>query len=104
MGTVARPSAAVTVNIVAHALPFGGVSQRIDAMCAVAVACSAALLYPTMRRLGVPALLALVRALGFAFAPIPWRDWTRAEDHDLALLFRVLALFFGLRWSADSAK
>jgi hypothetical protein len=100
----ACPSFVLLGWLFSHALPFGGVSQRIDAMCAVAVACSAALLYPTMRRLGVPALLALVCALGFAFAPIPWRDATRAEDHDLALLFRVLALFFGLRWSADGGE
>jgi hypothetical protein len=87
-----------------HALPFGAISQRVDAMCATAVACSAALLYATLRRLDAPRAPALVCALGFAFAPIPWRDATRAEVQDVALLFRVLALYFGLRWSADGGE
>jgi hypothetical protein len=87
-----------------HALPFGAVAQRVDAMCAVAVACSAVLLHLTLRRLDVPPVLALVCALGFAFAPIPWRDGTRAEVQDVALLFRVLALYFGLCWVASGRE
>ncbi|MGP6192709.1 MAG: protein O-mannosyl-transferase family [Vulcanimicrobiaceae bacterium] len=96
----ASPSFVLLGWLFTHALPFGAVATRVDAMCSVVVACSAALLFATLRGLAAPRVLALVCALGFAFAPIPWQDATRAEVQDVALLFRVLALFFGLRWAA----
>jgi hypothetical protein len=81
-----------------HAFPFGEPAWRLDVMCSLAVAASAALLYVVGRRFGLGRVTAAVCALGFAFALVPWHNATHAEIQDLALLFRVGALYFALRW------
>jgi len=81
-----------------HALPFGEPAWRVDAMCALATALSAALLALVAKRVGVPPIARALVALGFVCALVPWRDATRAEVQDLALLFRAATLFFGLRF------
>ncbi len=81
-----------------HAVPLGEPAWHVNFMCSVAVATSAGLLYAVSRRLGVPPLTGAVCTLGFALALVPWKDATRAEVQDVALLFRVLALFFAMRW------
>jgi hypothetical protein len=87
-----------------HLWAVGPIAHRVDLMCALSVAGCAALAYASLRRLDQPRPLAFVCALGFAFAPIPWRDATRAEVQDVALLFRVLSLFFGLRWASGGRE
>jgi hypothetical protein len=87
-----------------HAVPLGEPAWHVNFMCSVAVAAAAGLLYAVARRLGVAPLTAAVCALGFALAPVPWTDATRAEVHDVALLFRVLAFFFALRWLAGGRR
>jgi hypothetical protein len=81
-----------------HGFPFGEPAWRVGMMCALAVAASVALLALVARRMGVPPLTRALVTLGFAVAIVPWRDATRAEVQDLALLFRVGALYFGLRY------
>ncbi len=87
-----------------HVLPFGDAASRVDFTCALAVAISVAFLYATARRLGVPPLMGTLCALGFAAASVTWQDATRAEVQDVALLFRVVALYFALRWMTSRAR
>ena len=87
-----------------HALPFGGPAFAVNAMCALAVAVSAALLYVTLRRFRVPALVGILCTLGFAGASVPWHDATRAEVQDVELCFRAIALVFALRWAAAGRR
>jgi hypothetical protein len=87
----------------AHGLPFGNDAWRVDAMCSLAVASAAGLLYLTARELGASRAAAAVCALGFAFADVTWKDATRAEVQDVALVFRALAFFFALRYARDGA-
>lgn len=81
-----------------HLFPFGEPATRVNAMCSVAVASSAGLLYLIARRFKIGPAPSAVCALGFAFAGVPWSVATHAETQDVALLFRVLALAFALRW------
>jgi hypothetical protein len=81
-----------------HAVPLGEPAWHVNFMCSVAVAAATGLLYAVARRFGIAPLTGAVCALGFAFAEVTWKDATRAEVHDVALLFRTLAFFFALRW------
>ena len=87
-----------------HAIPFGEPAWRVDALCAFSVAASVSFLALVARRIGVPPIARAIVALGFACAIVPWRDATRAEVQDLALLFRVAALYFGLRYLDCGAR
>jgi Protein of unknown function (DUF2723) len=84
-----------------HLLPFGDAAWRVNAMCSCAVAASVGLLYCVARRFEIGAVPAAVCALGFALADVPWSVATHAEIQDVALVFRVLALWFALRWFDD---
>jgi hypothetical protein len=87
-----------------HAIPLGEPAWHVNFMCSVAVGASAGVLYAVSRRLGIAAVTSAVCVLGFALAFVTWKDATRAEVHDLALLFRALALFFALRWLDDGVR
>ncbi len=87
-----------------HAVPFGEPAWHVNFMCAVAVSASVGILYAVARRLGISTLVAAVCALGFALASVPWHDATRAEVQDVALIFRVAALLFALRWLAGGVR
>lgn len=81
-----------------HAVPLGEPAWHVNFMCSVAVAAATGLLYAVARRFEIAPLTAAVCAFGFALGEVTWKDATRAEVHDVALLFRVLAFFFALRW------
>ncbi|GAC1300434.1 MAG: hypothetical protein NVSMB19_07030 [Vulcanimicrobiaceae bacterium] len=83
-----------------HLVPLGEAAWRVGLMCAASVAAAVGLLYATARRLGISRWPAAIVTLGFATASVVWRDATRAEVHDLALLLRVLALVFAFRYAA----
>ena len=99
---IAHPPACPTFVLLGwlfvHALPVGEAAWRVNAMCAVAVAVATGLLFATQRAFGVPPLIAALCTCGFAAASVPWRDATRAEVQDVALVFRAAAFFFALRW------
>ncbi len=80
-------------------MPFGEAAWRVDLMCALAVAASVALLFAAARSVAIPPITSALVALGFALASVTWRDATRAEVQDLALLLRAFALFFGIRYA-----
>jgi len=82
-----------------HVVPFGEAAWRVDLMCAVAVAIAVGLLHATARRFGVSRWPAALVTIGFATASVVWRDATRAEVQDVALLFRVLALVFAFAYA-----
>jgi len=84
--------------LVAHVVPFGEPAWRVDLMCAASMGVAVGALYQIARRFGVPAMLAAVCTLGFAFASVTLRDATRAEVQDLSLAARALALLFALRF------
>ena len=87
----------------AHVVPFGNAAWRVNFMCSCAIAISAGFLVPIARMFGTSRVVATLCALAFAFASIPWVDATRAEVQDVALLFRVVALYFGLRYARDGS-
>jgi len=84
-------------------LPFGEAAWRVDLMCALAVAASVGLSFAVARSVALPPITSVLVALGFAVASVTWRDATRAEVQDLALLLRALALFFGIRYARVGA-
>ena len=89
----------------AHVLPLRNAAWRVDLMCSCAMAASVSVLYLTARAFGVSRSAAVLCALGFGSAGVPWRDATRAEVQDLALLFRALAFLFAVRYArAGSAR
>jgi hypothetical protein len=87
-----------------HAVPLGEPAWHVNFMCAVAVAVAVGLSYAVARRFGVAPLTAAACALGFALAEVTWKDATRAEVQDVALLFRALAFFFALRWLDEGRR
>ncbi len=87
----------------AHGVPFGNAAWRVNFMCSCAIAISAAFLVPIARTFGTSRVVATLCALAFAFASVPWRDATRAEVQDVALVFRVLAIVFALRYARDGS-
>jgi len=89
--------------LVVHAIPFREPAWRVDLMCASAVAASVTLAYLIARYFGVGRATAVVCALGFAFASVPWRDATRAEVQDVALFFRVWALYLALLYARNGS-
>jgi hypothetical protein len=86
-----------------HVVPFANAAWRVNFMCSCTIAISAAFLVPIARAFGTSRVVATLCALAFALAAIPWRDATRAEVQDVALVFRVLALFFALRYARDGS-
>ena len=84
-----------------HALPVGEAAWRVNAMSALAVALAVGVLYATARRLQISPPTAALVTLGFATASIVWKDATRAEVQDLALLFRVLVVAFAFAYARD---
>jgi hypothetical protein len=86
-----------------HLIPFREPAWRVDLMCASAVATSVTVAYLIARYFGVGRATAVVCALGFAFASVPWRDATRAEVQDVALLFRVSAFYLALVYARNGS-
>jgi hypothetical protein len=87
----------------AHVLPLRNEAWRVDFMCSCAMAAAVGVLYLTARAFGVSRSAAVLCALGFGSAGLTWRDATRAEVQDLALLFRALAFLFALRYARDGS-
>lgn len=83
----------------AHVVPIGEVAWRVDVMCALSVAIVVTALYATARRFDVSPLVAGLVTVGFATASVVWKDATRAEVQDVALLFRVLAFVFACTYA-----
>jgi len=86
-----------------HVIPFGNAAWRVNFMCSCTIAVSAGFLMPIARMFGTTRVVATLCALAFALAAVPWRDATRAEVQDVALVFRVLAIFFALRYARDGS-
>jgi len=98
------PAFAIAGWLAVHLLPFGEPAWRVNAMCAAAMAASTGMLYAAIRSYGTDRAVASVCALGFALSLGVWIDATRAEVHDVALLFRVVALGFALRWNGGGTR
>ncbi|TAM77422.1 DUF2723 domain-containing protein [bacterium] len=87
--------------LASHALPLGSVAWRINAMCALAVAGAAWMLWRVAVRLGAFPPLALLAAWWFAFGEVVWSRAIRAEAHDLALLLGALAIGCALEYHLE---
>lgn len=100
---IAHPPACPTFVLLgwtlAHVIPFGEVAWRVNVMCALSVAIVVALSYAMARRFGVSPIVAVLVTIGFASASVVWKDATRAEVQDVALLFRVLAFVFACAYA-----
>ncbi|TAM62442.1 DUF2723 domain-containing protein [bacterium] len=84
-----------------HALPLGSVAWRINAMCALAVAGGAWMLWRVAVRLGAFPPLALLAAWWFAFGEVVWTRAIRADVHDFALFLGALAIACALEYRLE---
>ncbi|TAM89896.1 DUF2723 domain-containing protein [bacterium] len=87
--------------LVSHAVPLGSVAWRINAMCALAAAGAAWMLWRVAVRVGAFPPLALLAAWWFAFGEVVWTRATRADVHDLALLLGALAIGCALEYHLE---
>ena len=80
--------------------PLGSPAFTINMLSAVLVASAVGMSVLVMRRLGVPVIVAIAAAVGFALSPIVWRVAVAADAHALhaALLVAEVALL--LRWES----
>ena len=80
--------------------PLGSPAFTINLLSAVLVASAVGMSVLVTRRLGVPVIVAMAAAIGFAISPIVWRVAVAADAHALhaALLVAEVALL--LRWES----
>ncbi|MFZ0032825.1 MAG: DUF2723 domain-containing protein [Candidatus Cybelea sp.] len=81
-----------------HAVPFGTVAWRMNAMSGVAVATTAAAAYALALEFGASVPVALFATLWFAFTQNVWSHAARAEAQDLAVACCALAIYAFARW------
>jgi hypothetical protein len=86
-----------------HALPFGTVAWRMNAMSGVAIALAAAAACAVALEFGASAPVALLATLWFAFTQNVWAHGARAEAQDLAVACCALGIYAFLRWMHGGA-
>jgi hypothetical protein len=86
-----------------HVVPFGPVAYRMNLLCGLAMAGSAALTRQIGLTLGAGRLSAFAGALIFAFGDIAWTKGTHADVHAVALAFALLSILASARYIASAA-
>ncbi|MGB8908526.1 MAG: DUF2723 domain-containing protein [Candidatus Cybelea sp.] len=86
-----------------HAIAFGTVAWRMNAMSGVAVATTAAAAYALALEFGASIPVALLATLWFAFTQNVWSHAARAEAQDLAVACCALAIYAFTRWLRGAA-
>ncbi len=81
-----------------HAIWFGSVAWRMNAMSGVAMAVAAAAAYGVALEFGASIPVALLATLWFAFSQNAWSHAIRAEAQDLAVACSAVAIYAFLRW------
>ncbi|MGC1379578.1 MAG: DUF2723 domain-containing protein [Candidatus Baltobacteraceae bacterium] len=81
-----------------HALPFGSVALRMNAMSGFAMAIAAAAAYGVAIEFGASPAIGLAATLWFAFSPNVLQHASRAEAQDLAVMCQALAIYAYVRW------
>jgi len=84
-----------------HLLPFGPVAYRMNLLCGLAMAGSAALARQIGLTLGAGRLSAFAGALIFAFGDIAWTKGTHADVQAVALAFALLSVLASARYIAS---
>ncbi|MFY9884505.1 MAG: DUF2723 domain-containing protein, partial [Candidatus Cybelea sp.] len=86
-----------------HAIAFGTVAWRMNAMSGVALATAAAAAYALALEFGASIPVALLATFWFAFTQNVWSHAARAEAQDLAVACCALAIYAFARWLRGSA-
>jgi Protein O-mannosyl-transferase TMEM260-like len=82
-----------------HALPFGSVAARLNALSAVAVAAGAATVTALALLFEVLPLVAILGGWTFAFAHTVWMRSSYADVHPVGFAVAFAALALAIRWS-----
>ncbi len=90
----------VLIGWVANLLltPLGEPAFRMNVFSLLCLGAAAAFLSVIVRRLGVPAVIAVVAAFGMATTAVVWLQSTRAEPHTLHLAFVGLLFALLVAW------
>ncbi|MFY9664902.1 MAG: DUF2723 domain-containing protein [Candidatus Cybelea sp.] len=86
-----------------HAVVFGTVAWRMNAMSGVAIATAAAAAYALALEFGASIPVALLATFWFAFTQNVWAHAARAEAQDLAVACCALAIYAFTRWLRGAA-
>ena len=86
-----------------HAVAFGTVAWRMNAMSGVAIATAAAAAYALALEFGASIPVALFATFWFAFTQNVWAHAARAEAQDLAVACCALAIYAFTRWLRGAA-
>jgi hypothetical protein len=80
--------------------PLGSPAFTINLLSAVLVASAVGMSVLVTRRLGVPVVVAIAAAIGFAVSPIVWRVAVAADAHALHAALLVAEVVLLLRWES----
>lgn len=92
------PVFTIAAGIFAHAFAIGSVAWRVGVFCALVTATAAWVLSRIVVLLCEDDVIAMGASWIFAFGIVAWTRGSRAELHDLALLFALLTIAAALRW------
>ncbi len=81
-----------------HAIPFGTVAFRLNAMSGIALAIACAAAYGTALEFGASWAVALIATFWLACSQDIWAHATRAESQDLAVACAAVAIYAFVRW------
>ena len=81
-----------------HIFAFGSVALRMNILSAVCVTIAAVVFYLVAVDLRVPKVSAAAACFWFSVVLPVWKHATRAEVHDMALMFAAFTVLFLLRW------
>lgn len=92
------PAFIFSAGIFAHIFPIGNVAWRVNLFSALTVAASAWVLFAALCEAKATVAVSLLSAFVFAFTQAVWHHATRADPHDLTLLFESLSFLYVIRW------
>jgi hypothetical protein len=82
-----------------HGFAFGNVAWRLNVLCALACAGTAAALAAFLISLGAATAIGFGAALLYALAGIPWKHATYVDVHPLAFCAVAWAAVYAVRWN-----
>lgn len=87
-----------------HAVPFASVAWRMNLLCAIFMAGSAATVRLLALSFGAAQLPALLGSIIFALTAVSWNKASHSNVHTLALLFSLLCLFAAMRFATTRVR
>ncbi len=92
------PGYAIIAWMWAHAIPFGSVAARVNALSAVCVAGGAGVVATIALLFDVMPVFAICAGWSFAFAHVVWARGTYADVHPLGFVVAFAAIALAIRW------